>query len=269
MHRVLALFVLLSIASCFTDLDEALTCPPAPKVEVSDCDPALMKVMSTGCFPSDTVACLRGPVGSYDCDDFTNDVDDECPAVEPSCNPSPDCPPLVYEEGHPAAKCIRLTTSELGGGVPGAQQCLCGNAGCASVCDGYGPVMAQFVDDGMPKPMLVDLNDQMPDSGRVGYYIRLRGLATLGMASLIGDTTTDPDLEDNLVAPTYPVLNIEGEFKEFVRYGDDAYRWANAAGKPTLLIIIPSADMNGNALALFEIDCIIPFVTPYEQLTPL
>jgi hypothetical protein len=165
---------------------------------------------------------------------------------------------------------MRLGQAELGRGLPSESQCLCGCAGCAAVCDGYGPIMGVTTAPDEVAAMLIDVGAHMPDAGMFGLYIRARGVANFNVVLFKGDTTDLTMLDEQLIAdPIYPVVSLGREFKEHVLYRDigiKPYAWATAADKPTLVAIIP-VGADGNALALAELDCIVPFVTPSEQIS--
>jgi len=246
-----------ALPGCLEDLPGPTECPPPAQFAGTDCLPALQNP-PTGCFDVEQMACLAGPRSSCTC------IADECPAQDDACYPDGDCPQAVSDLDE-SVECHRLEPERLGGGLPSETICLCGCAGCAAVCDGKGPVMGVVTDEEHIPALIVDLTGMMPDSGRLGVYLRVRGLASFVMITAIGDASDLNTLQ--LVPPVYSVVTPLGlDFTEGVLFDDeflgvDAYRWDRPEDKPSLIALAPR-EVSGTVVALAEFDCIVPFVVP-------
>jgi hypothetical protein len=266
-RAVAATAVLLGVAAwplcCLDDLPPPTVCPPEAAHEAKDCLTPLEPVYAVppqpfGCLTQDQQQCLTGRRSSCTCQL------DDCPSgEEAACYPEGNCPPAVIDEAGADAECIRLDPRDLGVGLPSEAQCLCGCFGCAAVCDGVGPVFGIWTDGtleyGFPQ---IDIGPHMPSSGRLGVYVRLRGLANAALAVFTDDGVAPaPDL-----ATYYYVLSpIDTEFRELIFYDQTffevpAYEWETEAMKPTLLALIPGGTTDAPGLTLVEIDCVVPFV---------
>jgi hypothetical protein len=251
--------------ACLEELPAATDCPAAAQVKGGDCTPVLSNP-PLGCFGPAEVACLAGNITTCNCQS------DACPTPDDACYPDGDCPELVKDEASKTADCRRLDKARFGlQSVPNQAVCLCGCAGCASVCDGVGPVMginAVVPLNTGPIGLVVDVADKMPDSGTLGAYLRLRGTAAVVVAVATGSSdvaqaTWIPDLAYLVVTTT------ESDFVERVLYNNDyggrgAYVWQRPEDKPTLLAIYPpgsAVDGGAQLSALFEVDCVVPFST--------
>jgi hypothetical protein len=247
-------------ASCIEDLPAATHCPPEPKRHATSCADALT-FAKPGCLTDDPtqVACLTGPRDTCRC------TSSDCPVRNTACYPDGDCPATVTERAA-SAVCKRLAPEDIGLDQPSETMCLCGCAGCAAVCDGVGPVMGIFTGSGVEKfPVLFDIKSKMPDRGTFGMYLRVRGLANVSV--LVGTGDID-DFENIHWVPGYFVLTPPGtDYVEHVLYDDDfihgpAYTWTSAADKPAVIALAASFDDTEENLALFELDCLVPFVVP-------
>ncbi len=253
-----------SLPSCHEDLPAPLPCPPPPQHAGSDCTPALTAIDEPGCFGLDRMGCLAGPRASCTC------VSDECPTAGPSCFPDGDCPTAVAA-AVAGAECRRLEPSAFGLGIPGLFLCLCGCPGCAAVCDGAGPVMGYYAQpqssppdpqDFSPPWFVIDIEEQMPDQGRLGIYLRVRGLVSFAVV-VLAEGPSGPEV---LSEPIYYVVQQLGtEFVDRVLFDDlfnQPYRWTQAEDRPQYVAIVPQLEGSHEVLGLFEVDCLMPFVLP-------
>lgn len=235
---------------CLDDLPEPLACPPEPVYPGDNCVPALNGA-APGCFTPAQMACLSGPRESCTC------IADECPAPEETCYPDGDCPAPVAGAADGPATCLRLEPKDFGGGLPSEVQCLCGCAGCMAVCDGKGPVLGAFNDgSGSVVPIGIEIGAHMPNSGKLGVFMRERGLSASLLVVMKGQ---EPDYE--VVTYYYISSPIGTDYTSQVFYDDpflgtSKYTWSKEEDRPTLLAIFPSEDA-GN---LMEVDCVVPFV---------
>lgn len=203
------------------------------------------------------MACLSGP---RDCTCTAG----ECPEPREACFPPGDCPAEVRQHAADAS-CLRLEPVDFGGGLPSEFLCLCGCPGCAAVCDGKGPVMGVAADGSTyaSPAFLVDLSHVMPAQGRLGIYLRVRGLSNAGVVLARQAPDGSGDLEV-LEAPIYYVLTpLDSQFAELVLYDDllnDAYQWGRHEDRPVVIAIVPQSNAEQPIPALFEIDCLVPFV---------
>lgn len=248
------------VIGCLDDLPEAVECPPEAVYPGENCVSALGDV-APGCLDSGQVACLAGPRSSCTC------IADECPASESACYPAGDCPAEVAEVGELAGgapSCVHLAPGDIGSGLPSEYQCLCGCGGCMAACDGKGPVLGVSNDGNVGfAPITIDLAGHMPASGRIGVFVRERGIA----AALVVVMKGTPDAYEVLTY-YYMTSPIGTELTSLVFYDDPflgmkEYSWSKEADRPTLLVI--AADEGSSempALNLMEIDCVVPFVMP-------
>ncbi|MEZ4439218.1 MAG: hypothetical protein R3B72_09020 [Polyangiaceae bacterium] len=241
--------------ACFGPLPEALTCPPAAKVKAGNCLPVLENP-PMGCFGSEALSCLGG--GRL-CD---AEAAVDCPAEEASCFPDGDCPDAVVEAVGDGATCARIPRSDFGfEDFPDQFACVCGAPGCGSICDGVGPIVGLSTNEGYGG-LVMTLGDLVPDSGRLGLYVRLRGLGSATVVVLTGPfDAPDP------VGAAYPVaLTSAEEFSEVIYYqeksvGIEPYSWWGPQDKPYGVGIIAGSTME-LVTSLYEVDCVIPFVVP-------
>lgn len=252
-----------SVVACLDDLPEPKVCPPAPVNEAGDYTP-LFSVTTPGCLSDrpDGLALqsvLAGPRESCAC------ADDECPSSASACYPEGDCPPEVIAAAGPDAKCIRLDPEDFGFGQSDASQCICGCARCASVCDGRGPVVGMLATDMTPLTTWpsVSLARHLPSRGKIGVYVRARGISNTVVALFSGDYPQALQ-QRSLFVMTTPL----DDFSEQVFYGADfvgnkePYAWTDEAGKPNVLMFVNSVGAGQSQLAYYEVDCVVPFVVP-------
>lgn len=254
-----------SFGGCLEDLPAATECPPPAENAVGDClhvfDDLTPNCMTDRPHAAELFSCMMGPRPSCACDAL------ECPTTEASCYPEGDCPPEVIEVAGSKAKCLRLDAEDYGLGYDANQQCICGCAECASVCDGKGPTIG-VVDDGHHFYVypLIDLSKHMPSSGKLGIYVRARGVSNVQVASFTGA------FPDNLVNTSiYYLTTPLDQFTSQVFYGKDfigntePYAWSTEEEKPTVIALANSLAMTVNdppISTFYELDCIIPFVVP-------
>jgi len=245
------------VIGCLDDLPPATACPPDPVHPGTNCASALGQV-APGCLGPDQVACLAGPRETCTC------ISDECPAISDSCYPEGDCPAEVAGLAGEAAACLRLAPGDFGAGLPSELQCLCGCGGCMAVCDGKGPVLG-VSNDGKVEfaPVTIDIAGYMPKSGRLGVFVRERGLVGSLLAVMKG---TAPDYE--FVTYYYIASPVATEFTSQVFYDDPflgttEYRSSREADNPTPSAILAGAGTPEKpSVSLMEIDCVVPFVVP-------
>jgi hypothetical protein len=241
---------------CLDDLPAPLSCPPDAGYKGSNCVPALIDVVP-GCLTLEQMACLSGPRTTCTC------IADECPVPEETCYPEGDCPAEVTTSVSGSPSCLRLAPRDIGAGLPSESQCLCGCGGCMAVCDGKGPVLGVTSDGNVPfAPLAIDVSSYMPDSGRLGVFVRERGLAGALLAVMKGEPP-------NYEIGTYYYIEspIGTAFTSQVFYDDpflgtSDYRWEKAADKPQLLVIFVQGTADLPVTNLMEIDCVIPFLLP-------
>lgn len=262
----------LGLAACLPDLDEPAVCPTPAVEPLGDCDGVAVVTPQVGCYDPAQIACLRP-----DC----SCRPDACPTDEGACYPDGDCPPLVRDEiGVSDAVCRRLEPDSIG--IPEALDpafhCTCGCADCMSVCDGRGPVFAVRLRKGMPglvpiPPM--NIEGLMPDAGRLGVYVRARGIGAL----LVAPFTGDPDVLDTwqvvdegggLNIMTLQPRDTFGERVFFRTINGEPYSWDGPEDKPTVLLLTgleldPEDPNEEDVRDLFvEIDCVVPFHAPLD-----
>jgi len=252
----------LPVPGCLDDLPPTATCPGEAERSLGDCTPAIQTVLAenmTRCFRVEEMECITGPRTKCSC------VSDECPAPEPECWPGRDCPALVFEKGGPEARCYHLDPGDIGASFDEQQQCLCGCAGCAAVCDGKGPALgALTLDDNQQFfPVVFDLGTRLPRQGKLGIYGRMRGLANFVIVAMRGDINV---WEELVPLHYYAFLTpLQNDFDEQAivdqPFVAPAYEWGGYDGRPNLLVLFPQLSDEGG-LSLFELDCLVPFVMP-------
>jgi hypothetical protein len=264
-----------SASGCLDDLPEPARCPAVANVEgsVDACIDAITQASMNGWMPDpanlctheeEFTACYRGPGGCA-----CNTDEEGCRTADDSeaCFPSGDCPPRVRDQ-YPNARCVTLSSDDIGPGVQEPEQCLCGCEFCMSVCDGRGPIWSQleywtqatgYAD---PKGTLTfDVRRHVSTKGRLGVYIRARGTAVGAMEGIgppiVGVVPADQPLEDGALLGALPSF-LDNGFQEVVvpSAQADLYAWENGDAKPGILLMLGGI----NTLTLMEIDCIVPFV---------
>lgn len=251
-----------TLGGCLDDLPAPTTCPAGAQSASADCLGTIQQVFASPeprCFTVSEMRCLSG-------DRPCTCLSDECPVPDDACYPPPDCPAKVREEAAPDASCVRLAPAQIGAGFPSEYQCLCGCSGCAAVCDGRGPVLGVLDDGFMGEfdfiPPIFEIGDEMPDSGALGVYLRVRGLANTSLLVLRGDLGAPELLQQHLI-----LTPLTPDFVEHVVYDQDfigveAYRWDSADRKPEFLVLTLDATPEEPNGALYELDCLVPFVVP-------
>lgn len=249
--------VAMAASSCLADLDPPLVCPPPARFAGSNCLDAIVDVKKLGCYARSQVACLSGPRPSCACGP------DECPRPSPACFPEGDCPTAVTDAVGAGARCLTLVESDIGLDDPDPTHCVCGCVRCMSACDGVGPVVG-FYDDGTSMTAqylspIVKLRD-LPDQGKIGFYLRLRGLFAAAMVLVHWEPPANPvQLSTN---PYYLTVPVGSELVEQVYFEnrflkEDAYAWSTKAQKPTHVVFLST-----QGASLYEVDCMIPFLAP-------
>jgi hypothetical protein len=245
-------------AGCIDDLPPPAACPPAARQAVGDCLTPLEDIEELGCLTPAQTECFTGPRPSCTC------VSGECPTAPDACFPDGDCPTKIGETVGPGAACSRLASADFGKGLPSEYQCLCGCGGCAAVCDGAGPVFGITTDGnlgyGIPT---VDIAGRMPSSGRLGIYLRVRGLSQTVLLMFKGADGEEVQLDTYY----YVTIQVSTEFTELVFFDQDflnlsAYAWQSEEEKPTLLAFFSDGQPEAPSVTLMEIDCVVPFVLP-------
>jgi hypothetical protein len=146
---------------------------------------------------------------------------------------------------------------------------MCGCAGCASVCDGKGPVIG-LIDNGFDHGFpIIDIKKYMKKSGRLGVYVRARGYSNVAIVIGTGDPKDYTTWNFETGVQYYLVTPLDS-FSEFVFFdqqflgGSSAYSWSSSADKPAMLAFASQRPEDGGAPVptLYELDCVIPFVVP-------
>ncbi len=200
----------------------------------------------------DAFACYRGSDQPCTCN-----PDRECPQRD-DCHPAPNCPDEVIDR-YPGARCIELTTEDIGPIAGPKEQCLCGCEACVTTCDGRGPIWSQIegpVQDGNGA-FTFDLQRHLPSTGNVGFYVRGRGWTVASdandplapFAALIGES-------DVLASVGQLPTMMDDRFEARLFPSDDLHRWSSPADRPALLVLVN----NVNTFTHYEIDCVIPFI---------
>jgi hypothetical protein len=233
----------LGMSACFSDLPAPVKCPAPAQRAMGDCASAVATLGPECTAPPEVHACFLGPRTSCACAD-------ECPSTETSCFEDGSCPEAVSSRA-PGARCIRPPRESFSVG-PNAPSCACGCAACVQVCDGRGlSMVVRFLGGGDPPAPLV-ITTLLPSSGRLGVYVRLRGMAEL---ALVAGRANTADRTNTALAQRPLKANTSGEFQELVF--DDLLAWTDAAGAPTLLALLAQP-----GLTAAEIDCVVPFLKP-------
>lgn len=277
-----ASWVALISSGCLQDLPEPLSCPPEPVV-VSGIDNATCAqrlVTDAGNDLSIYYECAFQPAytGCYRPNDPCDCNKGECPEPDAMCYPEEDCPVLVEQSyGEEDATCLRLHPDDLSNELEGpAGQCLCGCRSCAIQCDGRGAMwsLIQAFDQDMNRYgpaggiILWDIERDMPDQGRVGFYVRARGTSGFLVGGSIGLYAADTwaaVLEAVAMGIEAPPVDYgeqllrdwNDDFSEelYPKLRSEAYSWEDAGRRPKMLIIYP-----GVSGTLLEIDCLFPVV---------
>ena len=237
--------------ACISDLPAPITCPPKEQRAATDCS-AIGVASFVGCpdqppFAQPYAQCLTGPRQSCAC------TGNECPADRSACYPASDCPAAVVAIAGKEARCIRLAPEDLALGGP---NCVCGCASCASVCDGVGPVIVARVPQNAGEQavgvlLVQTLSHYLPDQGRLGVYIRARGITSQAV-EVGGGKIAMP-----FARPLQMASANAGTFGEQVLFEKGWPDWTTRAEAPTTLAIVTQPGPT-----LTEIDCVIPFFVP-------
>ncbi|NUO54292.1 MAG: hypothetical protein HOV80_36065 [Polyangiaceae bacterium] len=262
--------------------ESCVECPPAAQVPNKSCLETLnaLPVMGDGCIgeTENGFSCLAGDPPDCACDP------EDC-SEELTCYGDSSCPPEVLE-AEPNARCLSLGEDQWSWFAypnPAADHdstdCVCGCMRCATQCDGKGTIFGVYDDDAAPytrtlQGPAIDLRGMLPSSGKLGFYVRGRGWASI--AALV---TKDLTLSTIDTAYFLPLLN---DFSQPIAYSPDdegarvecpqcpggeyprPYAWSSEAEAPThMLFIMTTASDTGGfpSSGIVEIDCVIPFVT--------
>lgn len=140
-----------------------------------------------------------------------------------------------------------------------------------AVCDGKGPVFGVLYTPDFASgwlPPILDVGAHLPSKGKLGFYIRARGpFPKLNLIVGNGDAT-----QFSVLQYYYADLAATGDFDEQIVFDlnvadPDAglpYEWKKSADKPTIVLLLPPGDENGNGVVFEEIDCIVPFYEPAD-----
>jgi hypothetical protein len=234
----------IGIAACIEDLPPPAKCPPAEKRAMGDC---LSAITAAGplCSSDATHECLQGPRASCAC--ATN----ECPEEKATCFVD-ECPAAVRAIV-PDARCLAPPSSDFfAAPTKDMPPCLCGCPACVRRCDGRGPSIAVKFPQGAgdpSAPIVVSLTS-LPSAGKLGVYVRLRGIAELAVVVARFNTALDQQ----------PLFLREQNEKAFVeRTFEFSTRWTETdeSRRPDKVALLIQA---GPTIA--EIDCVIPYVRP-------
>ncbi len=253
-----------SLWSCLEDLPEptppintaTLLCPPEAQREAGSCMSA--GLIDAGCLPASDLECLTGPRSTLECQGTS-----ECPVPAEACYVGNQCPKAVTAAYGDSARCFHLPTNNFGGGEKSSYMCLAGCAGCAAVCDGTGPVLGgSFLETdagGNFTLFGIEFNSRLPDTGKVGVYLRLRGEAALGVFFFHGELHQPPTHIQLWwdVLFNHPGSDFEQRLfpDPYTDAGRQPYEWSKEADKPEFMVLAAVS-------ALIQIDCVVPFVIP-------
>jgi hypothetical protein len=249
----------LALVACLDELPAPTSCPAPAKIPAGDCLPVLdSKPLFGQCYDASQLGCLLGKRSGCEC------VPNECPELPEACYPAEDCPAAVRAlQGAEQARCVRVPASQLDVVPENLLTCRCGCAACSSVCDGAGPTFAFDVPmDGMLTPFIIDLDGLLPERGRGGVYLRMRGSAAVFV--VFGRGKLDDWDSFTLFEPPFVVVEpLTTSFVERPLFFQQANGWKSAGEKPSHLLIASQA-AGAAAKGMFEIDCVVPFVVPLE-----
>ena len=244
-RRVLSVTAVAALlVACFGDLPAPTKCPADPQRAVGDCLPVLAssKPMA-GCIPQAAHECILGPRTDCSCGAS------ECPPSASECSPPPDCPSTVHAMV-PSASCPAIGDAQGG-------PCTCGCAKCVSACDGYGPSVGALLPSNAPAvPLLeVPLGSGLPSSGKLGFYVRLRGASRMLISVLHGNQAL---AETTSFVPEFPA---DAQFREVIVTPDMGAAWSTADQAPTAIALVaaPGPGMDA-ALTYVQIDCVVPIL---------
>jgi hypothetical protein len=173
-----------------------------------------------------------------------------------------------------SARCGQVLEEDVGdlGLIMPAHVCTCGCTRCLSVCDGKGPTFGstllgdgqQTVDDFIFP--LIRIDRQVPDAGRLGVYIRVRGLTVTTMQIYGGDPDgrgEDLSYLRAAIVPSSPGEGCVGHvlYVDLLEMDNNTVplEWSTRDGRPSILALLPPLNTPGHTL--IEVDCVIPFWT--------
>jgi hypothetical protein len=202
---------------------------------------------------------------------------DDCPESGATCNPPPDCPAVVRER-FPNARCLGIGRIEFAdteppleeedaapdaadaGPPPPIANCSCGCAECLRQCDGKGVVLALPPGIFSGRGLVVALPpEELPPSGRLRFYVRLRGSYTVSL-SVLDPTVLSLDAEVEASSLPHDTLSafLGDRYAEFMTFETQKLEWSSSSARPGILLV--NGDPTIGTFADF--DCIVPFVTP-------
>jgi hypothetical protein len=241
-----------SIAACLSDLPAPTKCPADAQQPLDKDGPGKLAAAkpNAGCAPKDVQqACFSGSGAGCTC------TTSECPDTTSSCYPARECPEVV-RIAQPGASCPKLTTADV-------SECACGCARCLAACDGYGPSFGVIVAPGMQGQIIVNvpLAGLLPATGKLGFYVRLRGAPTIaagfafaGAPPRFQDGILFNDFQQSSSAYRDALVGIAGPVRA---------SWSNPADAPTAIVLAAAPpSMPTPALTYAQIDCVIPVLLP-------
>lgn len=254
--------------------DECVVCPPEAEVPFQSCQPYVSPLPpGDGCFGDieGALSCVTGET-TPDCSCGA----DQC-ADTRSCIEDGECPPAVLAVA-PDAVCPALDESRIswydtiGDPELSAGRCTCGCARCALQCDGKGFILGAFQDGVGPgglQGVNVDVGAlAVPESGRLGFYVRARG-----QGSLLALTGKLPLPDTSAVSAC--AIPFFDDFTELLTdsvtsgcqaipgFGSSPYQWQRIEDVPTYgSFVLTSGSSDDASGGIIEIDCIVPYVIP-------
>jgi hypothetical protein len=151
----------------------------------------------------------------------------------------------------PSASCPAAGAAQVG-------PCSCGCAKCVAACDGYGPSLGVLLPPGAPAATLLDvpLGTDLPPSGKLGFYVRLRGASRMVVTVVRG---SQPLAQATSVVPEFPA---DAQFRELILTPDMAAAWSTPDQAPTAIALVAAPGSGSDpALTYVQIDCVVPIVT--------
>jgi hypothetical protein len=252
--------------------DECVVCPPEAEVPFQSCQPYVSPLPpGDGCFGDieGALSCVTGEA-TPDC----SCSDDQCAGAR-SCIEDGECPPAVLAVA-PDAVCPALEEGnitwydDIDDPSATAGRCTCRCTRCALRCDGKGYILGAYQDGAGPdglQGLNVDLGSlALPQSGKLGFYVRARGQGTL--IALLG-TTPLPDVSF-VSACGIPFFD---DFTELLTdsvasgcqaipgFGSSPYQWQRIEDVPAYgNFVLTSGSSDDASGGIVEIDCVVPYI---------
>jgi hypothetical protein len=254
-----------------------LACP-LPGPPATQCYPQVVDwtvEMGNGCIATadnyDGFSCLTGKIGAdavAECAPAgTAPVIDACYA--PREGATGNCPPEVQAIVEDA-QCFPLDPAAISIlEVDTAVSCTCRSPDRLARCDGFGVIMGGVGHEADPTPvtfasLLIGLPTELPPRGKLGVYVRVQGFAVpfivqgitveeaVGAWAFFTTKGYDSLVGFGLEQDGIPLI---GDLSAGLAYGE------GIAPRPEFFVLTPQEIVGGtDELALFEVDCIIPFV---------